>query len=181
MSPSEPDELLLQKARRIRLLALDVDGILTDGRLYYDAAGGESKAFSTRDGFGLKAVRRFGIELALITGRTSAMVERRARELAIESVFQGSDDKLEVLNRLLGETGLDSESVCYAGDDWPDLPVLARVGLAVTAADAHPEVRRRVHWVTRAKGGHGAVREICDLLLHAQGHDQNLLSELLDR
>ena len=174
------DPMLRERASGIRLLALDVDGILTDGRLYFDTSGNELKAFHTRDGLGLKSLQRFGIELALITGRTSPMVTARAEQLGIRHVYQGRDDKLNAYMDLIQRTGMAHESVCYAGDDWIDLPVLMRVGLAVTVPDADEEVRRRVHWVTSRAGGHGAVREICDLILAAQGHDQVLMKELLD-
>jgi len=176
---AETDTLLLQRAARIRLLALDVDGVLTDGQLYFDSQGNELKAFNTRDGLGLKALQRFGIELAIITGRRSSMVAARAAQLQIQHVYQGSDDKLSAYMDLLEKTRLAPEQVCYAGDDWVDLPVLQRVGLAVTVADADPEVRNRVHWVTGRAGGRGAVREICDRILSAQGHDRVLLQELL--
>ena len=162
------------------MLALDVDGVLTDGRLYFDATGNELKAFHTRDGLGLKSLQRFGIELALITGRSSPMVTARAEQLGIRHVYQGRDDKLNAYMDLIRRTGLEHENVCYAGDDWIDLPVLMRVGLAVTVPDADEEVRRRVHWVTGRSGGHGAVREICDLILAAQGHDRTILEDLLE-
>lgn len=173
------DPMLRERAARIRLLALDVDGVLTDGRLYFDAHGNELKAFNTRDGLGLKALQRFGVELALITGRSSPMVTQRAQQLGIRHVYQGADDKLTAYHDLLAATGLDHQQVCYAGDDWIDLPVLLRVGLSVTVADADDEVRDRVHWVTRRPGGDGAVREICDLILAAQGHHEALLEEFL--
>lgn len=178
MSPSDP--LLRELAARVRLLALDVDGVLTDGLLYFDSQGNESKAFNTRDGLGLKALQRFGIQLAIITGRKSPMVAVRATQLDIQYVYQGSDDKLSAYMDLMQKTGLAAEQVCYAGDDWVDLPVLRRVGLSVTVPDADEEVKNRVHWVTSRPGGHGAVREICDLILSAQGHDQTLLQEILD-
>lgn len=177
MSPADP--LLQRLAARIRLLALDVDGVLTDGRLYFDSQGNELKAFNSRDGLGLKALQRFGIQLAIITGRSSSMVAARAAQLKIEHVYQGSDDKLSAYMDLLEKTGLAAEQVCYAGDDWVDLPVLRRVGLSVTVPGADDQVKSRVHWVTSRAGGHGAVREICDLILAAQGHDQVLLQEIL--
>ena len=178
MRPADP--LLRELAARIRLLALDVDGVLTDGRLYFDSQGNELKAFNSRDGLGLKALQKFGIQLAIITGRKSPMVAVRATQLNIEHVYQGSNDKLGAYMDLLGKTGLAAEQVCYAGDDWIDLPVLRRVGLSVTVPDADEEVKKRVHWVTSRAGGHGAVREICDLILSAQGHDQTLLREILE-
>lgn len=170
---------LLERARNIRLLALDVDGVLTDGRLYFDQQGNEMKAFCTRDGLGLKTLQRFDIALAFITGRSSRIVTDRARELGIDLVYQGRNDKLNALTELMSETGVSEQGICYAGDDWIDLPVLERVGLSVAPADAAPLVRQRVHWVTQAGGGHGAVREICDLILTSQGLDRRLREELL--
>ncbi|MEJ2383878.1 MAG: 3-deoxy-manno-octulosonate-8-phosphatase KdsC [Xanthomonadales bacterium] len=178
---SAVDELLLERARRIRLLALDVDGVLTDGRIYFDNGGNELKAFSTRDGLGMRLLADSGITLALITARRSEIVARRAANLGIEHVFQGRNDKLDAFNELLATTGLDEAQACYAGDDWLDLPVLARVGLAVTVADADPVVRDRVHWVTSRPGGRGGVREICDLILAAQGLDEGALERILHR
>ena len=172
---------LLERARNIRLLALDVDGVLTDGRLYFDQQGNEMKAFCTRDGLGLKALQRFDIGLAFITGRSSRIVTDRARELGIDLVYQGRNDKLNALSELMSETGVSEQAICYAGDDWIDLPVLERVGLSVAPADAALIVRQKVHWVTEAGGGHGAVREICDLILASQGLDQRLHEELLKK
>ena len=173
------DPLLLERAARIRLLALDVDGVLTDGRLYYDNAGNETKAFSTRDGLGLRLLAEQGIELALITARTSEIVRRRAAELGITRIFQGSIRKLDAFHELLAETGLAPEQVCYAGDDWLDLPILDRAGLAVAPADGESLVRQRAHWTTSRVGGNGAVREICDLILAAQGLDKKALDGIL--
>lgn len=173
------DPLLLERAEKIRLLVLDVDGVLTDGRLYYDQSGNELKSFYTRDGWGIKALQGFGISIALITGRSSAIVSRRAQELNIDWVYQGVSEKLTAFNNLLGKADLLPEQVCYAGDDWIDLPVLDRVGLSVTVADADSLVKSRVHWVTEHAGGNGAVREICDLILVAQALDQPLLQEIL--
>jgi 3-deoxy-D-manno-octulosonate 8-phosphate phosphatase (KDO 8-P phosphatase) len=178
LKAGHPPELL-ERARRIRLLALDVDGVLTDGRLYFDQQGNEMKAFSTRDGMGIKALLRFDIDLALITGRQSRIVADRASQLGIKHVYQGRDDKLNALQELMSQTGVSEQSICYAGDDWLDLPVLERVGLSVAPADAAPLVLERVHWVTASGGGKGAVREICDLILAAQGLDDRLKQELL--
>ncbi len=178
MPPIDP--LLLERAKKIRLLALDVDGVLTDGKLYFDTAGNELKAFNTRDGLGLKALQRCGIQLAIITGRASPMVTRRAVQLDIDFVYQGSENKLVAYIDLLQKTGFEDGQLCYAGDDWIDLPVLLRAGLAITVPGADREVKDRVHWVTTHAGGDGAVREICDLILRSQGHDQQLLKEFLD-
>lgn len=176
---SKLDPLLIERASRVRMLALDVDGVLTDGSLYFDNQGNEMKAFSTRDGLGMRYLADNGIVLALITGRQSRIVERRAANLGIEHVYQGRNDKLEAFNELLANTGLDQQQVCYAGDDWIDIPVLDRVGLAVTVADADEVVKKRVHWITPSAGGHGAVREICNLILAAQGLDRQVLESIL--
>ena len=172
------DPLLLERAEKIKMLVLDVDGVLTDGSLYYDQTGNELKAFYTRDGLGIKALQRFGIQVAIISGRSSAVVARRAKELKINFVYQGSTTKLDDFNDLLDKTGLCEVDVCYAGDDWIDIPVLDRAGLSVTVNDADPIVRSRVHWITTNGGGKGAVREICDLILVAKGFDQVLLREI---
>ncbi len=173
------DPLLMERAARIRLLALDVDGVLTDGRLYFDNDGGEMKSFSTRDGLGIRLLAEQGIETALITARKSRIVQARAENLRIRHVYQGSLRKLDAFHDLLSATGLDPDQVCYAGDDWLDLPLLGRVGLAVTPADGDRVVRDRVHWVTERPGGRGAVREICDLILAAQGLDARALDGIL--
>ena len=173
------DTLLVERAARIRMLVLDVDGVLTDGQLYFDNQGNEMKTFCTRDGLGLRALQSQGTELALITGRQSEIVAQRAAQLGITRVYQGRNDKLNAFNDLLSDTGMDEQKVCYAGDDWLDIPVLDRVGLSVSVADAHPVVKNRVHWVTSLGGGKGAVREICDLLLAARGLDQRVLDGIL--
>jgi len=178
---SGADQLLIERAARIRMLVLDVDGVLTDGRLYFDNQGNEMKAFCTRDGLGMRALQSQGVILALITGRQSDIVAHRAAQLGVEHVYQGRNDKLNAFNELLSDTGMDEEQTCYAGDDWIDLPVLERVGLAVTVADADPVVKNRVHWVTSRDGGHGAVREICDLILAARGLDQQVLDGILSQ
>lgn len=174
------DPLLLEKAALVRMLVLDVDGVLTDGQLYFDNRGNEMKAFSTRDGLGMRCLQRCGIELALITGRQSEIVKRRAEQLGITHVYQGRTDKLDAFLHLLEKTGVDEQQVCYAGDDWIDLPVLERAGLAVTVADADQAVQDSVHWVTSRDGGKGAVREICNLILAAQGHDRTVFDEILN-
>ena len=171
--------MLLERASGIRLMALDVDGVMTDGKIYFDSAGNELKAFNTRDGLGMKALQRCGIRLAIITGRNSPMVAQRAAQLDIDFVFQGRTDKLEAYMQLLDKSGLEEHQICYAGDDWIDLPILQRCGLAITVPSADPEVKDRVHWVTTRAGGEGAVREMCDLILTAQGHHQRLLQEIL--
>jgi 3-deoxy-D-manno-octulosonate 8-phosphate phosphatase (KDO 8-P phosphatase) len=160
---------LLERARHVRLLVLDVDGVLTDGRIYLSAAGEELKVFHVRDGSGLVAIRRAGIEVAIISGRDSAAVTRRAAELGIGRVLQGVADKGAALEALLAELGIAARDTACVGDDTPDLPMLRRVGLAIGVADSHPDLRDTVHWITPSPGGRGAVREACDLLLSARG------------
>ena len=173
------DAALQERAAQIRMLVLDVDGVLTDGRLYFDHQGNEMKAFNTRDGMGMKALQRCGIEVAVITGRKSESVAQRMSQLGIQHVYQGREDKLNAFLHLLELTGLDAHQVCFAGDDWIDLPVLIRAGLAVSVADAEDRVKDQAHWVTTRNGGDGAVREICNLILAAQNKDQIILDEIL--
>ena len=173
------DDALKERAANIRMLVLDVDGVLTDGKLYFDHAGNELKAFNTRDGLGMKALQRSGIEVAVITGRKSAAVSHRMSQLGIQHVYQGREDKLNAFHHLLELTGLEASQICFAGDDWIDLPLLLRVGLAVSVADAEERVKDQAHWITQRNGGDGAVREICNLILAAQGKDQEILDEIL--
>jgi 3-deoxy-D-manno-octulosonate 8-phosphate phosphatase (KDO 8-P phosphatase) len=154
--------------RDIRALVMDVDGVLTDGGLYYTEHGDELKRFDVRDGQGLVLLRQAGILTAIVTGRRTTLVARRAEELGIAEVHQGVTDKAETVSALLARHGVPPAAVCYLGDDVNDLPALARVGLAVAVADAVPVVRRAAHYVTRAPGGRGAVREVCDLILAAR-------------
>lgn len=169
-----------EKAKKIRMLILDVDGVLTDGLLIYGSNGIELKAFHVQDGFGIRAVQRMGILVAIITGRDSDIVAQRARELDISEVHQGVLSKVEVYNKLLSQYGLKDENVAYIGDDLLDLPVLIRVGLSVAPANAHPEVKARVDYVAERAGGHGAVREVTELLLKAQGHWEALLERYIN-
>jgi 3-deoxy-D-manno-octulosonate 8-phosphate phosphatase (KDO 8-P phosphatase) len=162
------DSQLRALAARTRLLVLDVDGVLTDGRLYYDGHGNELKAFHVRDGYGIKAVLAHGCAVAVISGRRSAAVETRLKELGIQHAVLGRDDKLPALEGVARDVGIDDFStVACVGDDAPDLAIMTRVGFAVAPADAHPEVAAMAHWQTSAKGGRGAVREVCDLLVRA--------------
>lgn len=169
----------LERAKGIKLLLLDVDGVLTDGSIIYTPDGKESKAFSTRDGLGLRLVQKAGLQVGLITARTSEVVQRRAENLGISLVYQGAGEKLVVFQRILAEQGLQPAQVAYVGDDWLDLPLLTRVGLAVAVADGAAEVREVAHYVTELPGGRGAVREVCDLLVEALGVREALLAEYL--
>ena len=158
-----------ERAAKIRLALFDVDGVLTDGRLYYSEDGRESKAFHVHDGLGLKRLMANGIEVGIITSRLSHMVTERTAELGIAHVYQGQDDKSACFERLLHALKLTPGQCCYCGDDLPDLAVMQRVGLSIAVANAHPWVQERAHWRTRARGGEGAAREVCDLLLDAHG------------
>ena len=161
------DAALLERARKIRLLVLDVDGVLTDGRLHITALGEETKVFHVRDGSGIVALQRAGVAVAIISGRDSGAVTRRAQELRIAHVQQGVSDKGAALDALMHELGVAADELACVGDDTPDLPMLRRAALAIVVADAHPAARAAAHWVTPSGGGHGAVREVCDLLLTA--------------
>lgn len=153
----------------IKLLLLDVDGVMTDGRITYDNNGGELKSFDVKDGHGLKLLQRAGIEIGIITGRQSAVVARRAAELGIELVYQGVKDKLVPFHEILEKLRISPEEVAYVGDDVVDLPVMRRVGFAVTVADAVEDVKPFADLVTTRDGGRGAVREVCDFLLKKSG------------
>ena len=168
-----------ERLEKIRLLLLDVDGVMTDGRIIYDDHGNELKAFDVKDGHGLKLLQRSGIRVGIITGRQSPVVDRRALELGIDLVYQGAKDKLVPFREVLHKTGLSAEQIAYVGDDLPDLPVLRRVGFAATVADAVDEIKPHVHYVTAHPGGRGAVREICDLLLRSTGRWENVTARYL--
>ena len=169
---------LLARAARVRLACFDVDGTLTDGRLVFDGNGQESKAFHARDGQGLTLLRRSGIPVAFVTARGGPIAEIRAAELGAQAWTKVAD-KRACVTAIAAKLGIGLESVAFMGDDYSDLSVLQSVGLAVAPADAHAWVRERVHWRTVANGGLGAARELCDLLLAAQGHAEALLSTAL--
>src|SRR5512139_105972 len=167
--------MLAQQIQAIRLIAFDVDGILTDGGLYLSDSGEEFKRFNSLDGHGLKMLKASGVELAIITGRTSRCVELRAQNLGIAHLFQGVEDKLAVMQDLLAQLKLVPQAAAYMGDDVVDLPVMRRVGLAITVPNAPQVVRDHSHYVSQRDGGHGAVREACELIMSAQGTlDQQL-------
>jgi len=156
-----------RQATGIRLLVLDVDGVLTDGRLQFDADGRECKVFHVRDGFGIRRVLDAGIEVALLSGRKSTPVRQRAKELGIKHVHLGIADKLPELEKMADKLGIELSAVACVGDDVPDLPCLAAAGLAIAVADAHADLDAVADWHTHSGGGLGAVREVCDLLLAA--------------
>ncbi len=157
------------RVEKVKLLVLDVDGVLTDGRLYYHDDGTETKAFNVRDGHGIKLAQRAGIDVALISGRSSSCVDKRAADLGITEVVQGPKDKVPTFERLLAEKRLGPEQAAFVGDDLVDLPVMRRAGFAVAVADASEHLFDAAHYVTLARGGRGAVREVIELILTTQG------------
>jgi 3-deoxy-D-manno-octulosonate 8-phosphate phosphatase (KDO 8-P phosphatase) len=176
---NEVSKAALERARAVRLMIFDVDGVLTDGTLFYAAGGEELKAFSAHDGHGLKMLAASGVACALLSGRKSAAVTRRATELGIEHVLQGIEDKLPVLQELLTSKNLRIENAGYMGDELVDLPVLTRCGFACAPREAPEAVRSRVHYVPGAAAGRGAVREVCELVMRAQGKLEQALQSYL--
>ncbi len=174
-----PDDIL-ERARRVKVLVMDVDGVLTDGKITYGESCGEIKSFHVLDGLAIRILQRFGIVTAIISGRKSEVVINRARELDIEDVHVGSLDKEPALRQVAARHGVEFDAMACVGDDLPDLPLLKRCGLACAPANAHPFVRSRAHHVTRANGGHGVIREIAELILHSQNKLESYL-ELFDR
>jgi 3-deoxy-D-manno-octulosonate 8-phosphate phosphatase (KDO 8-P phosphatase) len=176
MSKAVDKKALNALAKKIRLLAMDVDGVLTGGGIIFDCRGNELKVFNVKDGHGIKMAQAAGIVVAFITGRSSKAVERRARELGVTELFQGSNGKLAVYEALLEKYGLEDSQAAYIGDDIVDIPVLKRVGLPVAVADATEEPRRHAVLVTAKRGGEGAVREVTDLLVKASGKWKELVN-----
>ena len=169
----------LPRAKGLKLFLLDVDGVLTDGTITYTHEGNEIKSFHTRDGLGIRLLMESGVEVGIITARESEAVNRRVQDLGIRYVFQKAKNKLEIFEQLLVKLGLEPSEVGYMGDDWLDLPLLVRVGFAATVEDAVPEVLQLVHYVSKRKGGRGAVREVCELILEAKGTHIKLLEKYL--
>jgi len=167
------------RAAQIKLMIFDVDGVLTDGGLHFGADGEAIKRFHVHDGLGIRLLQESGVTTAIITARQSPIVSRRAADLGIHHVHQGVHNKRDAFERLLQQTGYTAEVCGFAGDDIIDLPVLSRVGFAVSVPNGHPEVTARVHFVTRAAGGDGAVREMCDFILRAQGNYDTALALFL--
>lgn len=160
---------IYERALQIKLVIFDVDGVLTDGRIIIGDDGEEYKAFNSRDGHGMKLLQYTGVDIGIITGRTSNVVEHRMQSLGIKHVYQGQQVKLPAFEELIERIGISPEDCAYVGDDWVDLAIMRRVGLAVAVQDADEMVKKHAHWVTAAGGGHGAAREVCELLMEAQG------------
>lgn len=170
---------ILAKARGIRLVIFDVDGVLTDGSLFLGDDGQQYKAFHSRDGHGMRMLQHSGVKIGILTGRSSRVVEHRMRDLGVELVLQGRREKLPAFETLLARAGVEASATAYVGDDVVDLPVMRRVGLAVAVQDAHPLVKRHAHWLTTNPGGRGAAREVCELIMEAQGTLEAALAHYL--
>jgi 3-deoxy-D-manno-octulosonate 8-phosphate phosphatase (KDO 8-P phosphatase) len=169
---------LLDKLKRVQLLLLDVDGVLTDGAIIYTHDGNETKVFNVKDGLGLKLAMEAGIKVGIVSGRKSPALDHRCRDLGIRYSFGGVQDKAGILNKIVEQTGVGPEYTVYIGDDLPDLPLMRRVGLSIAVADAHQIVAKEADWTTSAAGGCGAVREVCEALLKARGVWEKLIDQL---
>jgi 3-deoxy-D-manno-octulosonate 8-phosphate phosphatase (KDO 8-P phosphatase) len=179
MTETEQMQVVMEKARKLKLLILDVDGVLTDGKLFFDNEGNEYKAFHARDGHGIKLLRQTGVEVAVISGRKSNSVALRMKNLGIEYVYQGHENKIAAFNEIIDKLRITPDQAAHVGDDLLDLPIMTRVGLAIAVNDANFAVKQRADWHTRLPGGHGAVREVCDLIIQAQGHFDEVVSAYL--
>ena len=164
---------ILNRTKDIKLLVFDVDGVLTDGSIIIGDDGEEYKAFHSRDGHGMKLLQYTGVEVGIITGRTSKVVEHRMTSLGIKHIYQGQKVKLPAFEKMIKQLELKPEQCAYVGDDWVDLAIMNRVGLAIAVQDAAPLVRAKAHWVTEANGGKGAAREVCELIMRGQGNLQD--------
>ncbi len=174
------DDKLFEKMNKVKLLILDVDGVLTDGSIIYSDKGGEIKAFDVGDGHGIKLLMRGGINVGIITARESRVVAMRARDLGIELLYQGKKDKLACFRNILENTGLKADETAFVGDDLVDIPVLMRAGFSASVPGGVPEVRERVDYVTKAPGGKGAVREICEMMLRGRGLWDGIIKRYLE-
>ncbi|MGD8407337.1 MAG: 3-deoxy-manno-octulosonate-8-phosphatase KdsC [Thiohalophilus sp.] len=170
---------IFDRAAQIKLVVFDVDGVLTDGSLFIGDDGQEYKAFHSRDGFGMKLLKESGVEIAVITARTSEVVRHRMENLGVKHVYQGRLEKLPAFEELVAKLGLSFEQTAYVGDDVVDLPVLRRAGLAIAVQDAHPLAKQHAHWQTPHGGGHGAARDVCELIMEAQNTLDTQLSKYL--
>jgi len=175
----ELDPVIRQKAEKIKLLALDVDGVLSDGSIIYDSKGEQIQKFHVHDGLGLKLIQKADIDTAIITSRYSMPLVKRCKELGINRLYQGIKDKNSVLEKLKTELSLKNENICYVGDDLVDLPILIRTGFSVGVFDCNPLILPHVHYVTQKKGGKGAVREVCDIILISIGKLELIISDFL--
>jgi len=171
---------ITEKAKKIKLVIFDIDGVLTTGALFIGDDGQEYKAFNSKDGHGLRMLQDSGVEVAIITGRTSNVVAHRAKDLGITRIYQGKREKLPAYEELIKETGLNHEQIAYVGDDVVDLPVMSKVGLAICVQDGHSFVKQHSHWITESNGGCGAGRDVCEMILDAQGNLHNMLQSYVN-
>jgi 3-deoxy-D-manno-octulosonate 8-phosphate phosphatase (KDO 8-P phosphatase) len=169
----------VEKAKKLKLLILDVDGVLTDGKLFFDNQGNEYKSFHARDGHGIKLLRQTGVEVAVISGRKSNSVALRMKNLGIAHVYQGHENKRAAFDEIIEKIGIKPDQAAHVGDDLLDLPIMTRVGFAIAVADANFAVKQRADWCTTLPGGHGAVREVCDFIMQAQGRFDEVVSAYL--
>ncbi len=169
------DNTTLELARQIKLVIFDVDGVLTDGRLYFGDDGQEYKAFYSKDGLGMKMLMKSGVEIGIITARSAPLVAHRMENLGIQHFYQGQGDKVPPFEEMVEKLGITPQQVAYVGDDLIDLPVMSRVGFAIAVSDAHSEVVQRAHWTTPHDGGMGGARNVCDLIMSAQGTLQAMI------
>ena len=172
------NQVPLEKLKKIQLLLLDVDGVLTDGSLIYHDDGSETKIFNARDGLGLKLVMKAGIKVCIVTGRSSKALYHRCDNLGIRYIFDGVRDKAMMLEKIVAQTGVGAPNTAFVGDDLPDLPLMRRAGLSIAVADAHEIVRENADWTTLAPGGRGAVRQVCEALLTARGLWEELVTKV---
>lgn len=172
-------EEIIKKAKKLKLLILDVDGVLTDGRLFFDDQGKEYKCFHARDGHGIKLLSETGVQVAVISGRKSNSVSLRMKSLGVELVYQGHENKIAAFNEIIQKLSLEPEQVAHVGDDLLDLPIMTRVGLSVAVNDANDAVKDYADWCTRTKGGLGAVREVCDFIMQSQGTFEDVLKRYM--
>jgi len=172
---------IVEKAKKLKLLILDVDGVLTDGKLFFDNDGNEYKSFHAQDGHGIKMLRQTGVEVAVISGRKSKSVALRMKNLGIQHVYQGHENKIAAFNEIIELIGITPEQAAHVGDDVIDLPIMIRVGLAIAVNDANFAVKQHADWCTTLPGGQGAVREVCDFIMQAQGRFDEMLNAYLTR
>jgi 3-deoxy-D-manno-octulosonate 8-phosphate phosphatase (KDO 8-P phosphatase) len=181
MTGTDNMQSVVEKAKKLKLLILDVDGVLTDGKLFFDNDGNEYKSFHAQDGHGIKLLRQTGVEVAVISGRKSKSVELRMKNLGIEHVYQGHENKIAAFNEIIEKIGITPEQAAHVGDDVIDLPIMIRAGLAIAVSDANFAVKQRADWCTTLPGGQGAVREVCDFIMQAQGSYDQILNAYLTR
>ncbi len=170
---------IIEKAKKLKLLILDVDGVLTDGRLFFDDKGKEYKCFHARDGHGIKLLRQTGVEIAVISGRKSNSVSLRMKTLGVDYVYQGHENKIAAFNEIIQKLSVDADQVAHMGDDLLDLPIMTRVGLSIAVNDANDSVKEYADWCTKTSGGLGAVREVCDFIMKSQGTFEGVLKSYM--